>query len=101
MGWLKNLLLGGAAAKTYQNVYNRPIVTPPPGYVIREMKQKGFGSTWVVKYSKSNQMNITAQFTISSSTRSVGVGADSFKVDWPQRNTFKLINNWGENNEIK
>ena len=47
------------------------------------MKQKGFGSTWVVKYSKSNQMNITAQFTISSSTRSVGVGADSFKVDWP------------------
>ena len=83
MGWLKNLLLGGAVAKTYQNVYNRPIVTPPPGYVIREMKKKGFGSAWVVKYSKSNQMNITAQFTISSSTRSAGVGADSFKVDWP------------------
>ena len=31
MGWLKNLLLGGAAAKTYQNVYNRPIITPPYG----------------------------------------------------------------------
>ena len=54
MGWLKNLLLGGAAAKTYQNVYNRPIITPTLGYVIRGLKQKGLGSTWVVKYSKRN-----------------------------------------------
>ena len=44
MGFFKNLLLGAAAAKTYQNVYNRPNVIPPPGYVIRGMKQNGVGS---------------------------------------------------------
>ena len=83
MGWIKNLFLGGAAVKTYQNVYNRPIITPPYGYVIRGLKQKGLGSTWVVKYSKSNRMNVTAQFTVSGNTRSVNVGADKFTVDWP------------------
>ena len=83
MGWLKNLLLGGAAAKTYQNVYNGPIITPPHGYVIRGLKQKGLGSTWVVKYSKRKSMNVTAQFTVNGSTRSVNIGGDQFTVDWP------------------
>lgn len=40
----KDLLLGAAGLKTYQNVYNRPIVIPPPGYVIRGLQQKGIGS---------------------------------------------------------
>ena len=83
MGWFKNILLGGAAVKTYQNVYNKPIVTPPHGYVVRGLKQKGLGSTWVVKYSKSDYMNVTAQFTISGNTRSVNVGANKFVIDWP------------------
>ena len=83
MGWLKNLLLGGAAAKTYQNVYNRPIITPPYGYVIRGLKQKGLGSTWVVKYSKSKKYEYYCSIYYEQSTRSVGVGADSFTVDWP------------------
>ena len=83
MGWLKNLLLGGAAAKTYQNVYNRPIITPPYGYVIRSLKQKGLGSTWIVKYSKRKSMNVTSQFTVNGSTTSVSIGGDKFTVDWP------------------
>tara|TARA_B110000438_G_scaffold263510_1_gene275545 strand:+ start:182 stop:322 length:141 start_codon:yes stop_codon:yes gene_type:complete len=29
MGFFKKLFLGGVAAKTYQNVYNRAIVIPP------------------------------------------------------------------------
>ena len=64
MGFLKNILLGAAGVKTYQNVYNKPIIVPPHGYVIRGMKQKGLGSTWVIKYSKTKSMNITASFTI-------------------------------------
>ena len=44
MGFLKNILLGTAGVKTYQNVYNKPIIVPPHGYVIRGMKQKGLGS---------------------------------------------------------
>ena len=83
MGWLKNILLGSAAVKTYQNVYNKPIVTPPHGFVVRGLKQKGLGSTWVVKYSKIDSMNVTSQFTISSNTRSVNVGANKFVIDWP------------------
>jgi len=84
MGFFKNLLFGAAAAKTYQNVYNRPTVIPPPGYVIRGMKQNGVGANWRVKYSKEKSMNITSSFTISRSTRAVSIGADKFTIDWPK-----------------
>ena len=83
MGWFKNILLGGAAVKTYQNVYNKPIVTPPHGYVVRGLKQKGLGSTWVVTYSKTSQMNSKSNFKISKGTTAVSVGADRFTIDWP------------------
>ena len=52
MGLFKKFVMGAAGIKTYQNVYNKPTVVPPPGYVIRGMKQKGLGSHWVVTYSK-------------------------------------------------
>ena len=64
MGFWKNLLIGAAGVKTYQNVYNKPIVVPPPGYVIRGLKQKGLGSTWIVTYSKEQSLNIKQSFTI-------------------------------------
>jgi len=83
MGIFKKLLLGAVGVKTYQNVYNRPIVVPPHGYVVRGLKQKGLGSTWVVTYSKESQLNITSQFTVNGRTRSVNIGADKFTVDWP------------------
>jgi hypothetical protein len=84
MGFLKNLVLGAAGLKTYQNVYNKPSVTPPPGFVIRGMQQKGLGSTWVVTYSKTSQMNSKSNFKISKGTTAVSVGADKFTIDWPQ-----------------
>lgn len=83
MGIFKNILFGVLGAKTYQNVYNRPVVIAPPGYVIRGMKQKGIGSTWIVKYSKEGSLNITSQFTISKGTRAMSIGANKFTVDWP------------------
>ena len=83
MGFFKNFFLGGVAAKTYQNVYNRPIIVPPPGYVIRGMQQKGIGSKWIIKYSKEKSMNVTSTFSVTGSTRSVSVGADKFSIDWP------------------
>jgi hypothetical protein len=83
MGMLKNLLLGGIGLKTYQNVYNRPIITPPPGYVVRGIKQKGFGSQWVIKYSKESAMNITSSFNVNKNTRSMNIGKNKFTVNWP------------------
>tara|TARA_B100000768_G_scaffold169852_1_gene175756 strand:+ start:816 stop:1070 length:255 start_codon:yes stop_codon:yes gene_type:complete len=83
MGMLKNLLLGGIGLKTYQNVYNRPIITPPSGYVIRGIKQKGFGSQWVIKYSKKTSMNITSSFNVNKNTRFMNIGNNKFAVDWP------------------
>jgi hypothetical protein len=83
LGFWKNLLIGAAGVKTYQNVYNRPIIIAPPGYVVRGLKQKGLRSKWLVKYSKENQLNVTSQFTINSTTRSVNVGANKFTVNWP------------------
>lgn len=83
MGFLKNILLGAAGVKTYQNVYNKPIIVPPHGYVIRGMKQKGLGSTWVIKYSKTKSMNLTASFTINKGTSAVSIGADKFTINWP------------------
>lgn len=83
MGIFKKLLLGAAGVKTYQNVYNKPIIIPPPGYVIRGMRQKGLGSKWVITYSKESQLNITSQFTVNGRTRSVSIGANKFTVDWP------------------
>jgi len=84
MGIFKNLFLGGATLKTYQNVYNRPIIVAPPGYVIRGMKQKGLGSTWVITYSKESQLNVTAQFRVSQGTTAVNIGRHKFTVDFPK-----------------
>ena len=84
MGLFKKFVLGAAGIKTYQNVYNKPTVVSPPGYVIRGMKQKGLGSHWVVTYSKKNSMNIKSNFKIrGSSTRSVYIGGSKFEIDWP------------------
>ena len=84
MGIFKDLLVGAAGLKTYQNVYNKPIVTPPHGFVVRGLKQKGLGSTWVVTYSKEQSLNIKQSFTISgTSTKAISVGADKFTIDWP------------------
>ena len=64
MGLFKNLFLGAAGLKTYQNVYNKPIIVPPPGYVIRGLKQKGLGSTWVVTYSKEQSLNMLSSLWV-------------------------------------
>lgn len=83
MSFLKKLLIGGAATKTYQNVYNKPIITAPPGYVVRGMKQKGLGSKWVIEYSKESSMNIKASFTVNKNITAMNVGGNKFIVDWP------------------
>ena len=84
MGFFKKLLLGGAAAKTYQNVYNRPIVIAPPGYVIMGMRQRGVGSTWVITYSKEGHLNSTTDFNVSQGTTDVHTGGVTFKVNFPR-----------------
>jgi len=83
MGFLKKALGIGLGVKTYQNVFNRPVITPPPGYVVLGQKQKGMGSRWVVTYAKKHQMNVKSTFTISSNTRAMSVGGNKFRIDWP------------------
>ena len=80
MGFLKKVILGSIGVKTYQNVYNRPVVNPPAGFVIKGMKQKGLGSTWLIKYSKVDQQNITQSFKVTSSTRTVNLGGNIFNI---------------------
>ena len=83
MGLFKNVLGAALGLKTYQNVYNRPIVIPPPGFVIKGMQQMGLGSTWKISYSKSNNMNVTSYFKINSSTSGYTMGADKWDISWP------------------
>lgn len=83
MGLFKDLLVGAAGLKTYQNVYNRPTVIPPPGYVIKGMQQMGIGSTWKISYSKTSNPNITNYFKINSSTSGYTMGADRWSISWP------------------
>ena len=82
MGGFKSFLDGGAATKTYQNVYNKPILTAPDGFVVRGLKQRGFGSSWVVTYSNQVAMNVTSTFTISGNIRAVSIGRETFHIDW-------------------
>lgn len=83
MGIFKDLLIGAAGLKTYQNVYNRPTVSPPPGYVIKGMKQMGLGSTWKISYSKSSNMNVTNYFKINKPTSGYTMGRDRWGIHWP------------------
>ena len=84
MGFFKKLLLGGAAAKTYQNVYNRPIVIAPPGYVIMGMRQRGVGSTCVITYAQEGRLHSTTDFNVSQGTTDVSMEGVSFKVNFPK-----------------
>jgi hypothetical protein len=83
MGLFKNLLLGAVGVKTYQNIYNKPTVIPPPGYQIKGMKQVGFGSKWEIRYSKSNNLNVTSSFTVSEKTSALTMGSDKWSIHWP------------------
>tara|TARA_B100000035_G_C20992214_1_gene550725 strand:+ start:1037 stop:1288 length:252 start_codon:yes stop_codon:yes gene_type:complete len=83
LGFFKNFIVGAAGLKTYQNVFNKPVVVPPPGFVVRGMKQQGLGSTWVVTYSKTSSMNMKSNFKIRKGTSAVSVGANKFTIDWP------------------
>jgi len=83
MGWLEKLFIGAAAAKTYQNIYNKPIVIPPSGYVVRGLSQRGLSAKWTVKYSKEEALNSTSTFDISRSVTSVNVGSEVFQIEWP------------------
>jgi hypothetical protein len=83
MGFFKKIALGALGVKTYQNVYNRPVVTPPSGFLVKGMKQKGLGSTWLIQYSKVDQQNLTQSFKVTRSTSAVNIGGHIFNINWP------------------
>lgn len=84
MGLLRNFLAATVGAKAYQNVFNKPIITAPPGYVVRGLEQKGLGAKWVVTYSKTEALNVTSRFTVNgTSVNFVKIGRAKFHVDWP------------------
>ena len=80
---VKKAVVAGIAAKAYQNILRKPTVIPPPGYVIKGLKQKGVGSTWEVRFSATDRQNITNTTKINKRTRGFSHGAAQFKVEWP------------------
>ena len=80
---LKKAVVAGVAAKTYQNVLRKPTVIPPPGWVIKGLKQKGFGSTWEVRYGTVERHSSTNTTKINKRTRGFSHGGAQFKVEWP------------------
>ena len=79
----KKAAAAGIAAKTYQNVLRKPTVIPPPGYVIKGLKQRGFGSTWEVRYGTAERHSATSTTKINKHTRGFSYGAAQFTVEWP------------------
>ena len=64
LDWAAGAYLAGRA----HNTMNRPHITIPSGYEIRDMKSKGL-SEWTIKYGKIGS-NTTSQFNVSRNTRS-------------------------------
>ena len=67
MGFLKNLLIGGAALKIYKGT-QRPGVVEPDGFTLLNMKHVGFGSSWRITYLDDRNKNVKKSFTISKGT---------------------------------
>ena len=81
MGFLKNVLMGAAAAKLFAKT-NRPIVVAPEGFKIVGLRHIGFGSSWTVTYVSENRPNVKEHFKVSRSTKAFTVKGSTFEIYW-------------------
>ena len=81
MGFLKDLLIGGAALKALKRS-DRPVVLAPPTCSVVGMEHKGFGSTWKVTYIYNDKPNMKHNFKISKGTTGRMSGRDKWHFQW-------------------
>lgn len=79
---LKKIILGAAAAKTY-NATKRPTLTTPPGITIVGLEHIGIGNKWRVTYLRDDNKNVTRSFTIHPSVKTMNMGGKVIKIFWP------------------
>lgn len=81
MGFLKNILIGGAALKALKQS-NRPGVVPPTGCTLLGMEHVGFGSTWKITYIYNDNPNVKLNFKISSGVTGRTAKSGKWKFHW-------------------
>lgn len=81
MGFLKDILIGGAAWKALKRS-DRPGVCAPPGYTLLGMQHIGLGSQWKIIYCKNDVPNVKLHFTIGRNSSGMYTGADKWQIQW-------------------
>lgn len=82
MGFLKDLLIGGAAFKALKRS-DRPGVVPPHSCTMLSMEHIGFGRTWKITYIDNNNPNVKLNFKISPGTTGrTSRGGGRWKFYW-------------------
>ena len=81
MGFLKDILIGGAAWKALKRS-DRPGVIAPPGYTLLGMEHIGFGSKWKITYCKNKSPNLKSSFTINPYNSGMSTGRGQWKFHW-------------------
>ena len=81
MGFLKDVLIGGAALKALKRS-KRPGVVCPPNCTLLGMEHIGFGSRWKIIYCNNKNPNIKLNFTIGPGTTGMNSGGNQWKFHW-------------------
>jgi hypothetical protein len=81
MGFLKDLLIGGAALKALKRS-NRPGVFAPPNCTLLGMEHIGFGRRWKIIFIENKNPNFKQSFTIAPGTTGMNHGGNQWKFHW-------------------
>jgi len=81
MGFLKDILIGGAAWKALKRS-DRPGVVAPPNCTLLGMEHIGFGRRWKIIYCNNKTPNVKLNFTIGPGTTGMNSGGNIWKFHW-------------------
>ena len=81
MGFLKDLLIGGAALKALKRS-DRPVVLAPPNCSVVGLQHRGLGSSWKVTYIHNDRPNIKKSFNINKGSKQRISGKDKWQFQW-------------------
>ena len=81
MGFLKDILIGGAAWKALKRS-ERPVIVAASNWIVLRIKHIGMGSNWKVKYCKNSNPNVKLNFTVRPGMTGMNAGGDRWKIHW-------------------
>lgn len=81
MGFLKDILIGGAAWKALKRS-DRPGIVAPSNCTLLGIKHIGMGSSWKVIYCKNSNPNVKLNFTVRPGMTGMNAGGDRWKIHW-------------------